>query len=227
MSSATSIDPSTDPSPLPGRHEPSSTLAPEPIDPGLRPWQFFVLAGMLAATAAVIVATGQSPASIVVLSLTVVSASVVAVGAYRTLAPLVAPERADPPVLIASRTRVSVEREKTLALRSIKELEFDFAMGKLSRRDFDEMSGRLRARAIGLMRQLDAGDGYKTTIEQELVQRLGASGRRVVESSAAARAPASDAPEVRRAAPLSCGGCGSENDADARFCKNCGARLVA
>ena len=42
-------------------------------------------------------------------------------------------------------------------LRSIKELEFDFAMKKVAQADFDEMSARLRARAIGLMRQLDDG----------------------------------------------------------------------
>ena len=42
-------------------------------DPGLRPWQLFLLAGMLAATAVVLVSTGQSMSSVVVLSLTVVA----------------------------------------------------------------------------------------------------------------------------------------------------------
>ena len=73
---------------------------------------------------------------------------------------------------IGGRTRVALEREKTLVLRSIKELEFDFAMGKIAKADFDEMSGRLRARALGLMRQLDAGGGYEEQIEQEVEQRL-------------------------------------------------------
>ena len=39
----------------------------------IQPWQFFLLGGMLAATATVIVATGQAPANIIVLSVTVVS----------------------------------------------------------------------------------------------------------------------------------------------------------
>ena len=65
---------------------------------------------------------------------------------------------------IGGRTRVALEREKSLVLRSIKELEFDFAMGKVAKPDFDEMSARLRARALGLMRQLDAGGGYKEQI---------------------------------------------------------------
>mgnify|MGYP006142053811 CR=1 FL=1 len=42
--------------------------------------------------------------------------------------------------------------------------EFDFAMGKMSQADFDEMSGRLRARALSLMKQLDLGaSGYDAT----------------------------------------------------------------
>ena len=60
-------------------------------------------------------------------------------------------------------------------LRSIKELEFDRAMGKVSEKDFAEMSGRLRARAARLMRQLDAGAGYRSEIEQEIAKRIGES----------------------------------------------------
>ena len=34
------------------------------------------------------------------------------------------------------------------------------------------MSGRLRARALGLMRQLDAGGGYREQIAKEVEERL-------------------------------------------------------
>jgi hypothetical protein len=40
-------------------------------------------------------------------------------------------------------------------LRSLKELEFDKAMGKVSEADFADISQRLRARAITLMQDLD------------------------------------------------------------------------
>jgi len=185
-------------------------------DPGLQPWQFFLLAGMLSATGVVLVAAGQPPASIIVLSVTVVAASFVALGVYRFLLPLVVPEAVDTTPLIVGRTRAAIEREKTLVLRSIKELEFDYAMGKIARADFDEVGGKLRARAIGLMRQLDAAESYKATIEHELAGRLG-SGR------------PSAAPDVRAATastPALCT-CGTANDPDARFCKNCGLKLAA
>ena len=237
MSSATSIDPSTGrpdklgagltAGPAPARDLGAGAAAPDDPDlhptthttrggdPGLRPWQFFVLAGMLAATAVVIVATGQSPASIIILSLTVVSTSLVALGAYRSLSPLVLPGAAEMPAMVGGRTRAALEREKTLVLRTIKELEFDFAMGKIAKADYDEMSGPLRARAIGLMRQLDAG-GYSGAIEQELSTRLAGKARRA--GTTEAPAPASHAAPVDHAARR----CGAGRD---RRHRRCGRRL--
>jgi len=177
-------------------------------EPFLQPWQFFLLGGMLAATATVIVATGQSPANIIILSLTVVSVSFVGLGAYRILSPLVSAQP-ETPMTIGGRTRIALEREKTLVLRSIKELEFDFAMGKIAKADFDEMSGRLRARALGLMRQLDAGGGYREQIAKEVEERLkGAQGA-----------------QGGQGAQGACAECGTVNDPDAKFCKNCGAKV--
>lgn len=187
--------------------------SPREADLGLRPWQFFLLAGMLAATGVVLVSAGQSPASIVVLSLTVVSASFVALGAYRALAPLVLRDAGEAPQLIVGHTRAALEREKTLVLRAIKDLEFDYAMKKVTKRDFDEMSTRLRARALGLMRQLDTGGGYKDAIEREVASRLG-------------NTVAGTAKPVPSASSTTCT-CGTVNDSDARFCKNCGSALHA
>jgi hypothetical protein len=200
---------------------------------------------MLSATGVVLIVAGQSPASIIVLSLTVIAASMVALGAYRAFAPLVVPEGEHMPPLILGRTRAALEREKTLVLRSIKELEFDFAMKKVASSDFDELSARLRARAIGLMRQLDEGGGYKAEIEKELRHRLGAPTTKDKSSpegqgfSPAAQegfSPGDQRHEPRPEGALvgtaqdvafrSCV-CGTANDPDAKFCKNCGSRLVA
>jgi hypothetical protein len=184
-----------------------------PDDPFLQPWQFFLLGGMLAATATVIVATGQSPANIIILSLTVVSVSFVGLGAYLMLLPLVAKDLEAPP-LIAGRTRAALDREKTLVLRSIKELEFDYAMGKVAKADFDDMSVRLRSRAAGLIKQLDTGGGYKEQIAREVEIRLKADTTMID----------TDAVEQKMEAAL-CPSCRTKNDADAKFCKNCGAKL--
>ena len=184
-------------------------------DPFLQPWQFFLLGGMLAATATVIVATGQSPANIIILSMTVVSVSFVGLGTYRILSPLVS-TLTEAGLTIGGRTRIALEREKALVLRSLKELEFDFAMGKMAKADFDEMSGRLRARALGLMRQLDAGGGYKEQIAKEIESRL---------SKEPVRLKPDTTEIIEIEATGLCGACDTRNDPDAKFCKNCGAKL--
>jgi len=185
----------------------------------IQPWQFFLLGGMLAATAAVIVATGQAPANIIVLSVTVVSVSFVGLGAYRVLAPLVS-NQPDEPMTIGGRTRIALEREKALVLRSLKELEFDYAMGKMAKVDFEEMSARLRARALGLMRQLDAGGGYREQIAKEVQQRLDS-----LEGDGFSRRQHAEVTTAKAVALQSACACGTENDPDAKFCKNCGAKL--
>jgi hypothetical protein len=229
MSSATSIDPAVRRADAANVKRSKGGTGARPTraeeapaaDQGLRPWQFFVLAGMLSATGVVIVATGQSPAAIVILSLTVLSASLVAMGVHRSLVPLARPEEAAAPQLLGGRTRAALEREKTLVLRAIKDLEFDFAMKKISQSDFNDLSGRLRARAIGLMQQLDAGAGYRRAIEQELNQRLGTA------ADEAAAGSSRDDDEATGPETTTCASCGQDNDADARFCKHCGTRLSA
>jgi hypothetical protein len=199
-------------------------LAPPraPSGPGaLEPWQLFTLAGLLGATAVVLVSRGQPPAGIVLLSLTILTAAVVGIAAWRTLAPFTGWGHAVGPQVVGGRTRAALEREKALVLRSIKELEFDRAMGKVSDKDFTEMSGRLRLRAAGLLRQLDAGSAYRAQIEKEIERRIGAA--------PASKAPASVTPATTAAASrayaVACASCGQDNDVDARFCKHCGTRL--
>jgi hypothetical protein len=173
---------------------------------------------MLGATAVVIVATGQTLANILILSATIIAASFVGFGAWRTFAPLVSEALGRGTVLVGGRTRAVLEREKTLALRAIKELEFDFAMGKMSQADFDEMSGRLRRRAMALMRQLDASATYRQQIDRDLAALLG---RKPAAPSQPGGAPAPPA-----ATASACASCQTVNDADARFCKQCGTALT-
>ena len=186
-------------------------------DEGFRPWHFFVLVSILLATLAVIVARRSSPEHLILMSLTIAAAGAAAAAFYRTLVPLVGPLFLPGSGPVDDRTRAALEREKMLVLRSIKELEFDRAMGKLSQKDFDEMAGRLRARAVSLMKQLDRESaGYTQTIEQELKARL----------ATVSKGTAASTPPAGRTAN-GCPSCGVTNDLDAVFCKKCGTRLVA
>jgi hypothetical protein len=184
----------------------------------LEPWQLFTLAGLIGATVVVFVSTGQTPAGIILLSLTIFTAAVVGVAAWRTLSPLIGSDALVGLPSLGGRTRAALEREKTLVLRSIKELEFDYAMGKVSDKDFAEMSTRLRSRAAGLIRQLDAGSTYRDQIEKEIARRVG--------QPDVARTLSGSRGEPDKARPVQvCTTCRTENDPDARFCKGCGSKL--
>ncbi len=146
-------------------------------DAAFRPWHFFVLVGLIAATAAMLLARQPSPANLILVSITIGAAALAAIAFHRTLSPLVSSELGGWLEQPGQRSRAALEREKTLVLRSIKELEFDRAMGKVSAPDFEEMAGRMRARALGLMKQLDEDHtGYRELIERELESRLKRSG---------------------------------------------------
>jgi hypothetical protein len=175
-------------------------------DQSLQPWQFFVLAALGCATAATFLARGQGVTAVILLSVLMGTVAIAAIAMLRTLRPLVSAEE-DRTAMVGQRTRAALEREKLLALRAIKELEFDRAMGKLSEEDFREMAGRLRGRAARLIRQLDAGAGYREQVERDLAKKM----------------------EQVRSAPAAerkCGACSAVNDHDARFCKSCGRALA-
>lgn len=170
---------------------------------GFKPAHFFVLLSLLGATVAVVMARQPSPAHLVLLSVMVGTAGACAAAMYAMLAPLVRAGSSPDRTPLSNRARAALEREKMLVLRSIKELEFDRAMGKISAGDFDEMAGRLRARALALMKQLDASDPTPpSSIGRKLEKRAG------------------------RGAPAHTCACGTKNDADASFCKRCGQRLL-
>ena len=220
--------------------------------PGLRPWHYFVLATLLAATAAVFIIRAPQPAVLVLVVLALASAGLAGLAAFRMLWPLAVPDLYEASEPLGERTRASLEREKALVLRSIKELEFDRAMGKVSDADFEEMSGRLRERAIGLMKQLDANiSPYRTLVEQELelrFRRVGLSlgrperyeapgdagraavtrdrGEAVMPEPAEYGVPGHAAGAAVKGQPgrlgIECPACGTQNDPDARFCKACG-----
>jgi ribosomal protein L40E len=195
----------------------------------LQPWQFFTLAGLVGATIVVFLSEGQTPAGIILLSLVIFGAAAVGIAAWRTFSPLAGANEPAGPQIFGGRTRAALEREKTLVLRSIKDLEFDHAMGKVSDKDFSEMGTRLRGRAAGLIRQLDAGTSYRQAIEAEIEKRVGPkdvehieAGRTVSGSPGTPEAAPPTAEEKRTKICLSC--C-TQNDPDARFCKGCGYQL--
>jgi hypothetical protein len=198
------------------------------IDGGFRAWHFFVLASLLAASAAVVFSEHPRSAALILTSLTVATAGLAGYGCYRMLAPLAFGEPPPTAESLGARARAELAREKAGVLRSIKELEFDRAMSKVSDEDFEEMAARLRARAIGLMKQLDeSGAGYRQVIEQELRARVArAEPRSVILPESVPEGPTTATIGHGSAqGAAACPDCGTANDDDAKFCKHCGRQL--
>ena len=173
----------------------------------------------MCATAAVFIIRGTTAENLIFVCLAIFSAALVGLAALHALRPLATGDTREPE-MIGSRTRVALEREKNLLLRSIKELEFDRAMGKVAEGDYEEMVSRLRSRAVRLLQQLDnTSTGYRELIERELASRLVKAGA----------APLSDAAPIEQISQPSgvCGSCSTVNDEDAKFCKSCGSKLIA
>ncbi|HEX5216045.1 MAG TPA: zinc ribbon domain-containing protein [Vicinamibacterales bacterium] len=173
----------------------SSEISTDARDQGFRVWHVYLLLAMAAATAAVAMSPSTHPAALLLLSAAIIAAGFAATAVHHALIGFLG---AAPPAPAGDRVRASLEEQKAIVLRSIKELEFDRAMGKLSDADFAELSGRLRARALELMGALAA---------------------------VPATPPTATAVKVGAVAG-SCPNCHGGNDSDARFCKHCGAKLA-
>jgi hypothetical protein len=188
-----------------------STATTSEASSTVKPWHFFLVVGLLGSSAAVLASRQNTPSNLVLVSLAVLAASLAAYFFHRTLWPLVADDLELSAPVAEGKARAGLEREKQMVLRSLKELEFDKAMQKIAEPDYQEMSARLRARAIGLMQQLDQpAVGHRDRIELEVRERIAKKGLSL------APPPAADS---------ACAACGTANDHDARFCKSCGARL--
>lgn len=168
-------------------------VADSPSD--FRLWHVYALLSMAAAAAAVWAARNTHPLALLLLSAAVLAAGFAALSAHRALVAFFSARREVEP--LGDRAREGLQREKALLLRSIKELDFDHAMGKVGEADYTEMSARLRARTLALMQDLERA-------EQQTASERQASG---------ARRPA-------------CPACRTRNDPDAKFCKNCGNPLT-
>ncbi len=159
---------------------------------------FFVLLSMISATAAVVVSRHTHPVALLLISAAAIAAGYTAYALHRALLGLWSGAGDEEPLGV--RQREILQQEKALVLRAIKDLEFDYGMKKVSEADYTDMLERLRARALLLMQQLE-------------------------------RVPAEPAPSAvrtghtRRAASTPCARCGTRNEPDAKFCKQCGDRL--
>jgi rRNA maturation endonuclease Nob1 len=120
-----------------------------------------------------------------------------------------------------STARAALLSEKQSLLVALKDLQSERDTGKLSEADFVELNARYRARALTVLKALDA---QIAPHREEAKALLRAASEAAKPGSVASGSVAS--PLVEDVAAIgSCPDCSTVNDADAAFCKKCGAKL--
>ncbi len=133
--------------------------------------------------------------------------------------------------------------QRDSAYDAIRDLDFDYQMGKLSQGDYTALRNKYRARAAAALEQIDAvlgREGAETRIEEE-VTRLRERHRAAVaarempvtprgtngdESPSAMNGDAIEQEVARlRAGRARCTNCGTPYRTGDRFCAKCGSRL--
>jgi hypothetical protein len=114
------------------------------------------------------------------------------------------------------------EEQKRAVLRAIKDLEFERGVGKLADEDYQELMARYRAEAKRLLRNIDEkASPERKRVEGLVADHLLAAGiDRTDEEDGEG-----DVEQDSEAGETACGSCDTRNDADAVFCKKCGAKF--
>src|SRR5213596_499764 len=120
---------------------------------------------------------------------------------------------------------------RAVALRALKEIEFDRATGKLSDADYDALKGKYTSEALAALRAEsgERGAGSGSTVERTAprsplpLSTCPAHGPRP-ESDAQF---CSDCGRRLATAPGYCARCGTALESDAHYCHSCGARVAA
>lgn len=111
--------------------------------------------------------------------------------------------------------------EKRRALRALRDLETEHALGKIDDADYEALVARYRSDAKAVMREMDREVG-PLRAEAERIAREYLDKRGLADGNEAA--PAQPEQEPERAA---CAKCGTSNERDAAFCKKCGTAMKA
>jgi len=178
-------------------------------------WAFALGLALVAVLYGRFVAELPFGAAMLLLALGGLTVAFCALALVRMVDPLIRGDKAiikPEPVQQSVRLR-ELEHDKALVLKAIREIEHDFQMRKIGEADYRELSQRYRARALRLIQDIDAGDDFRTLIEDELKARLKLP------------PPAAGSGQTAGPAGRACKGCGTTNDQDAEFCKKCGQAL--
>jgi uncharacterized membrane protein YhiD involved in acid resistance len=122
--------------------------------------------------------------------------------------------------LATIRTSSELADKKQRALRALKDIEQEHALGKIDDADFEALDADYRAQAKDVIREMD--DSIAPFREKaEALVRDHLEKHPVAKEKERPREELDDEDDV-----LDCPKCATENDPDAAFCKKCGEKLA-
>jgi hypothetical protein len=152
---------------------------------------------------------------------------------YYAILPLLQPGRAS--LVLEDDKLVELLGRKDATLQAIKDLEFDYRVGKISQEDYERLDQRLRRQAIGLMQQIEKLAPASASLDEQL-ESIIAQYRQTVTTPAAA--PVAVPPSSVESAPIPlpspvapqptrfCTECGKSVEAGHKFCAHCGTPIA-
>lgn len=118
--------------------------------------------------------------------------------------------------------------QRDAAYDAIRDLDFDFQMGKLSESDYATMRERYKGRAAVALEQIDASSRASGALAEEQIAALRAAKRAApVPDDAIEREIAQRRARKATAVDLDCPNCGTPYKAGDAFCAKCGTSLTA
>ena len=131
-------------------------------------------------------------------------------------------------ILDAPNALESLAAQRDSTYDAIRDLDFDFQMGKLSQSDYAMMREKYKARAAVALQQIDAvGDhGNGAPVEEQAAQPRAAKRTAAPADDAIEREIARLRAGKSAASDLRCANCGTPYHAGDTFCAKCGNRLT-
>ena len=128
----------------------------------------------------------------------------------------------------------ALEGRKESLYSAIRDIDFDYGLGKLTAEDYEELRKKYRIEAASVLKEIDEITQDSETgdpgagIEEEIQRARGLSSRNAEEDEIEMeilRARAPTRAEFSARTKLSCPKCGHESLQDDLFCSKCGAKL--
>ena len=130
---------------------------------------------------------------------------------------------------------------RAVALRALKEIEFDRATGKLSDADYDNLKTKYTTEALAALRSDATGDGMRdagsvvSDAASHPASRISHPASRIPHPACPTHGPrpepdaqfCSECGRRLATAPGYCARCGTALEHDAHYCHSCGARVAA